>query len=75
MGIRLQIKKVTIYQGDGAKQDELAVLTIPQSKAEQAGDRLGLALGTDKNGMVKYAVYDMGTGKDTVIMEGMLEVE
>ena len=75
IGHKAADKKVTIYQGDGAKQDELAVLTIPQSKAEQAGDRLGLALGTDKNGMVKYAVYDMGTGKDTVIMEGMLEVE
>ncbi|MEE3391345.1 MAG: Hsp70 family protein [Candidatus Cryptobacteroides sp.] len=75
IGHKAADKKIQICQGDGAKQEELSVLTIPQAKVEQANGRLGLALGTDKNGMVKYAVYDMGTDKGTVMMEGMLEVE
>ncbi|MCI6085683.1 MAG: Hsp70 family protein [Selenomonas sp.] len=68
-------KKITIYQGDGAHQTELAVLTVPQETIERLHGSLGLSLGTDQNGMVGYVLYDIAPdGGRRAVAQGMLEV-
>ena len=68
-------KKITIYQGDGARQTELAVLTVPQETIERLHGSLGLSLGTDQNGMVGYVLYDIAPdGGRQAVAQGMLEV-
>ena len=68
-------KKITVYQGDGAQQSELAAFTISSENLNRVQGRLGLTISTDKNGMVGYAVYDVASDDERrAIASGMLEI-
>lgn len=68
-------KKITVYQGDGAQQSELAAFTVSSEDLNRVKGRLGLTISTDQNGMVGYTVYDVAAdGKRQAITVGMLEI-